>query len=80
MRVCQEQGMTLWDADDLKEMKDLLIRIDIRLDLLDRKIGDFEARMLEAKKGYLNTSFDPNQWRLDKYDRDYKPERPKGSS
>ena len=65
-----------FDEDGLKEIRDLLMRIDIRLELLDRKIADLENRLLdrERKDKYNPTRWpepgDPRQWKLDKRYRD----------
>jgi len=62
-----------FDEDGLKEIRDLLMRIDIRLELLDRKIADLESRLLDReRKDKYNPSRwpdpvgDPRQWKLDK--------------
>ena len=56
--------------DALKEIRDLLLRLDIRVELLARTVADLEHQMvdkwarLESAKKY--ETYDPRQWKIEK--------------
>ena len=57
------------DDSTMNEIRDLLMRLDIRIEIMARQISDLEHELikLQPKRNYYpDPSTDPRQWKIEK--------------